>query len=60
MKSDKELAVEIVIAAINAKLPKTNKNTEGAVQPLAIEDIAPLIAKVYETLSSLEDSDSET
>lgn len=60
MKSDKELAVEIVIATINAKLPKKNKTSEGAVLPLTIEDIAPLIAKVHETLSSLKDSDSET
>ena len=59
MKSDKELAVEIVIAAINAKLPKTNNTATGAVFLLTSEDIAPLIAKVHETLSSLKDSDSE-
>ena len=58
MKTDKELATEVVIAVINAKVPKLDERTQGGVLPLTTDDVPVLIAKVYETLTALKNSDS--
>ena len=58
-KSIEELTAEIVVAAINAKIAKPNEKVADAVLPLTTADIPALITEVYDTLKSLDSSDSE-
>jgi len=58
-KSIEELTVEIVVAAINSNLKKTNKSVSGGLNAFTTDDIPALIKEVYDTLKSLDSSDSE-
>ena len=58
MKSDKELAVEIVVAVVNANIGKPDEKANNGTLPLTTNDIPLLVAKIYETLASLDSSDS--
>ena len=54
-KTDKELAVEIVIAAINAKVGVFDKDFVNNNRPMIAEDIPAIIEQVYTTLKALKD-----
>lgn len=54
--SDKELAVEIVVAVINSNMEKRSSRVQYGSEKLTVEDIPELLSKVYEAVSSLKSS----
>ncbi len=56
-KSDKELAVEVAIAVINAnpriKHSKTGTGVEGVVPSLSLESVENIIKSCYNTIKGL-------
>ena len=56
-KSIEEITADIVVAAINTKLPKANPKVESSTLPLTVDDIPELVKQVY---SALESCDSPT
>ena len=60
MKTDKELTVEIVVAAINANPRMVHGNNQQLSASLDTKSIVHLMQTVHQTLHQLDDASKET